>query len=204
MGSRGRGNARTCAPVLGFAHATAVTATAGQFEELMMSWYQRCSHCLLALGLLAYDARAARAVLPADHRVDSVEGAILPQARNSSERYHLPSDMSSASLQRALSSSGSHSDDIHAQLPESAYFSSRVFDIWNSLVRNHKSDPHKPLFPLDWRDGASATFGVIALFVAAGGGIGGGGVLVPIFILVLGALPCEKHITSRRHLRPNL
>lgn len=57
-------------------------------------------------------------------------------------------------------------------------------------LRNHKTDPHKPFWPLNWEDVAGYTFAAVSLFIAAGGGIGGGGILVPLFILVLGtALP---------------
>ena len=54
-------------------------------------------------------------------------------------------------------------------------------------LRNHKDDPHKPFWPLDWRDLVGYGFAALSLFVAAGGGIGGGGILVPLYILVLGA-----------------
>lgn len=54
-------------------------------------------------------------------------------------------------------------------------------------LRNHKDDPHKPFWPLDWRDLVGYGFAALSLFIAAGGGIGGGGILVPLYILVLGA-----------------
>lgn len=50
---------------------------------------------------------------------------------------------------------------------------------------------HKDLLPLDSWDGAAAVFASLGLIIAAGGGIGGGGILVPIYILVLSFLP--KH-----------
>ena len=54
-------------------------------------------------------------------------------------------------------------------------------------------DPHKPLFPLSWEDWVGYCFAAISLFIAAGGGIGGGGILVPLYILLLGALlPSEN------------
>jgi uncharacterized membrane protein YfcA len=46
-------------------------------------------------------------------------------------------------------------------------------------------DPHKPLWPLDARDYVGLTFALLALCVAAFGGVGGGGILLPIYILVL-------------------
>ena len=50
-------------------------------------------------------------------------------------------------------------------------------------------DPHKPLFPLSWSDWVGYGFAAVSLFIAAGGGIGGGGILVPLYILLLGVLP---------------
>ena len=50
---------------------------------------------------------------------------------------------------------------------------------------------HKNLFPLTWRDTLGFAGATIGLVLAAGGGIGGGGILVPIFILVMGFEP--KH-----------
>jgi uncharacterized membrane protein YfcA len=54
-----------------------------------------------------------------------------------------------------------------------------------------RSKPHKPLLPLDTSDHLGFTFATLGLMIAAGGGIGGGGVLVPIYILVMGFSP--KH-----------
>jgi len=51
---------------------------------------------------------------------------------------------------------------------------------------------HKAAFPLDWHhDGLSFLLASVGLIIAASGGIGGGGILVPLFILVLGFRP--KH-----------
>ena len=44
---------------------------------------------------------------------------------------------------------------------------------------------HKPLWPLDGCDYAAASLGALALVAAALGGVGGGGILLPIYILVL-------------------
>jgi uncharacterized membrane protein YfcA len=52
-------------------------------------------------------------------------------------------------------------------------------------------EEHKPLFPLDYSDYYGVFFTILGLIVAAGGGIGGGGILVPIYILVMGFSP--KH-----------
>jgi len=45
---------------------------------------------------------------------------------------------------------------------------------------------HKPLLPVDANDYIGFTCATIGLMIAAGGGIGGGGILVPIYILVMG------------------
>lgn len=50
---------------------------------------------------------------------------------------------------------------------------------------------HSPLLPLQPTDIWGFTLAALGLILASGGGIGGGGMLVPIYILVLGFLP--KH-----------
>eukprot|EP00439_Symbiodinium_sp_Y106_P049461 s997_g6.t1 len=51
---------------------------------------------------------------------------------------------------------------------------------------------HKEPFPLDWQhDGLTAILAALGLIVAASGGIGGGGILVPLFMLALDFKP--KH-----------
>lgn len=50
---------------------------------------------------------------------------------------------------------------------------------------------HKDLFPLDSSDMWGTIFVILGLLVAASGGIGGGGILVPLLILVFGFSP--KH-----------
>jgi len=52
-------------------------------------------------------------------------------------------------------------------------------------------DEHAPLFPLTTSDYTGCFCATIGLMIAAGGGIGGGGILVPIYILVMGFSP--KH-----------
>jgi hypothetical protein len=50
---------------------------------------------------------------------------------------------------------------------------------------------HPSLFPLSFSDRLGFALAVCGLMIAAGGGIGGGGILVPIYILVMGFSP--KH-----------
>ena len=50
---------------------------------------------------------------------------------------------------------------------------------------------HPSLFPLSTSDKIGFSLAICGLMIAAGGGIGGGGILVPIYILVMGFSP--KH-----------
>jgi hypothetical protein len=50
----------------------------------------------------------------------------------------------------------------------------------------HHFAGHKPLLPLDANDYVMLAVAVVTLFVAAGGGIGGGAVYVPMYILIGG------------------
>lgn len=52
-----------------------------------------------------------------------------------------------------------------------------------------KAKHHHPFFPIQSRDFWGLLFAALGLMIAAGGGIGGGGILVPIFILVMGFSP---------------
>ncbi len=63
------------------------------------------------------------------------------------------------------------------------------FDSGDNSVRRFlsattSSDEHKDLFPLDNSDWWGTILMTLGLLVAASGGIGGGGILVPLFILV--------------------
>jgi len=58
-------------------------------------------------------------------------------------------------------------------------------------VCNPDDFPHPPLYPLDGSDWATFSLSALALILAAGGGIGGGGMLVPIYILVGNFTPKE-------------
>lgn len=53
------------------------------------------------------------------------------------------------------------------------------------------AEDHASLFPLTTSDRLGFFLAIIGLMIAAGGGIGGGGILVPIYILVMGFSP--KH-----------
>ena len=55
------------------------------------------------------------------------------------------------------------------------------------LWRTTTPSPHSDLFPLDARDIVGFILAILSLLVAAGGGIGGGALLVPICLIVLGA-----------------
>eukprot|EP00929_Paragymnodinium_shiwhaense_P025280 TRINITY_DN15335_c0_g3_i1.p1 TRINITY_DN15335_c0_g3~~TRINITY_DN15335_c0_g3_i1.p1 ORF type:complete len:595 (-),score=94.46 TRINITY_DN15335_c0_g3_i1:112-1896(-) len=62
-------------------------------------------------------------------------------------------------------------------------------------LRSLSFDYHKEVWPLDWnQDGATLIIASIGLIIAASGGIGGGGILVPIFMLVLKFRP--KHAVA--------
>lgn len=52
----------------------------------------------------------------------------------------------------------------------------------------HRRDPHKDLFPLNLRDIIGLTLASLALALAASGGLGGGGILVPLYLIVLSEL----------------
>jgi uncharacterized membrane protein YfcA len=53
------------------------------------------------------------------------------------------------------------------------------------------AEDHAPLFPLTTSDYVGFACATVGLMIAAGGGVGGGGILVPIYILVFGFSP--KH-----------
>ena len=53
------------------------------------------------------------------------------------------------------------------------------------------SNKHKPLLPLDASDYIGFFLAIVGLVIASGGGIGGGGILVPVYIIVMRFTP--KH-----------
>jgi uncharacterized membrane protein YfcA len=54
---------------------------------------------------------------------------------------------------------------------------------------HHHHHQHKPIFPLDQSDYVGTFLIIIGLMIAASGGIGGGGIIVPLLILVFGFSP---------------
>lgn len=79
----------------------------------------------------------------------------------------------------------------------SKFIPSKAFPVVESDVipnpseEEHDEHWHKDLFPFDWTDYAGFIFATMGLIIASGGGIGGGGMLVPIYILVMHFSP--KH-----------
>ena len=53
----------------------------------------------------------------------------------------------------------------------------------------HESITHKDLFPLEHSDLIGTAFVGLGLMIAASGGVGGGGILVPLLIIVFGFHP---------------
>lgn len=82
---------------------------------------------------------------------------------------------------------------IVAVVLQSVYSERVSTDIEEYSVPNSFS-PHKKLFPLDSYDYLGIGLICIGLMIAASGGIGGGGIVVPLLILVLGFQP--KHAVA--------
>jgi uncharacterized membrane protein YfcA len=106
--------------------------------------------------------------------------------------------MSIRVLQRMLSVVGLSSNSNSQSQPYAPYFNEHkaVSQSQPHAPHFHEHKPvfneeHGPLFPLTNNDFLGFGCAVIGLMVAAGGGIGGGGILVPIYILVMGFTP--KH-----------
>ena len=59
------------------------------------------------------------------------------------------------------------------------------FSISRVLTLLDEDEPLPPLFPFQTKDYLGYGFAILGLLLAAGGGIGGGGILVPIYILIL-------------------
>ena len=72
-----------------------------------------------------------------------------------------------------------------------------LFSIYRDEVSVHGRlllSSHKSLFPLNFEDVVGTILVSLGLLIAASGGIGGGGILVPLFILVFGFGP--KHAVA--------
>jgi hypothetical protein len=89
-------------------------------------------------------------------------------------------------------------DDFEAKVPASAVAAAAGGgDGAGAAAEEEDLDPllfdeetgHKYLMPLGMRDIGGLIFAAVGLMIAAGGGIGGGGMLVPIYIIVLGFAP---------------
>ena len=92
-----------------------------------------------------------------------------------------------ASAVAAAYYNASSEDDEYAQ-QDNSVSDGFVERLLSDPEHHHKhvfEEVHPPLFPLTNRDKIGFTFAVMGLMIAAGGGIGGGGILVPIYILVM-------------------
>lgn len=111
-------------------------------------------------------------------------------AQNPNARVHLPAQESprisdESSRNRVRRVLFEPSDDEFDPYIESGDATAKK---WSGSEEMTESSPplHKPLFPLDATDFWGFFAAAIGLMIAASGGIGGGGVLVPIYILVMG------------------
>jgi uncharacterized membrane protein YfcA len=92
-----------------------------------------------------------------------------------------------------------HNQDRNAYIPSNIETASdfesdiarETINALRSLQEKFTYDDHAPLLPLTSSDYIGFLCAICGLMVAAGGGIGGGGILVPIYILVMGFSP--KH-----------
>jgi len=81
-----------------------------------------------------------------------------------------------------------HSSD---QKSSNIYSSTSSSETTSSSNSQENESFHKDLFPLDSTDYIGFICATLGLILASGGGIGGGGMLVPIYVLVMGFTP--KH-----------
>lgn len=78
---------------------------------------------------------------------------------------------------------------LHRQLCTAGVSTYASSVLHESAVSGHsKPAKHKALWPLSSRDIWAFALAAVAIFIAAGGGIGGGGILVPLFASILGQL----------------
>lgn len=102
--------------------------------------------------------------------------------------------VAASAKQRVAPQPSAHAEDSLTPLRtvgRSTLFSSQLFQVLQAplgpLGHNTKEAEHKKLWPLNWEDVVGFFVAAVGLFIAAGGGLGGGGVLVPVYILLLGA-----------------
>eukprot|EP00979_Chaetoceros_neogracilis_P003474 scaffold599_cov202-Chaetoceros_neogracile.AAC.4 len=76
----------------------------------------------------------------------------------------------------------------HGHIDASA-ITNQAIDSFRTLQDEYTYDDHAALLPLTSSDWVGFVCAICGLMVAAGGGIGGGGILVPIYILVMGFSP---------------
>ena len=115
-------------------------------------------------------------------------GAVLQQEQRHSAAPPLPPPL--ASLACSLAGGWCPGDDAAPQprLPRA-----RCADGSSSCSSGNGTDPglqpqpHKPLWPLSLADLVGLGAAAAALLLAASGGLGGGAILVPIYLMVLGA-----------------
>jgi hypothetical protein len=67
----------------------------------------------------------------------------------------------------------------------SGKFFERLFTSYFNTILITPQAPHKDLYPLDSTDYFGFLCATFGLILASGGGIGGGGMLVPIYVLVM-------------------
>ena len=89
------------------------------------------------------------------------------------------------------SSSSDDSSSIERLLNDASSSSSEHHHVHKLIYEEN----HKPLFPLSTNDRVGFSLAICGLMLAAGGGIGGGGVLVPIYILVMKFSPKHGKLT---------
>ena len=138
--------------------------------------------------------------------------SIMNAPDEGSKAHGRPQTTKSSGLSKAVQNESKASDDIKSSLVTWTFlllmaFVSAVF-YWNnkndtstiiqeSSIRmlqkkgEYVFADHKSLFPLDSSDYIGVCCAIVGLMVAAGAGLGGGGILVPIYILVMGFSP--KH-----------
>ena len=123
------------------------------------------------------------------------------QQKRQHHRHHHRGNPSLVShwLDSALGSSFSQEEEESSFFPEISSSSTRHHERGNSSHPPGGSskgrgggraadndDGHKPLLPLGARDYIGLLAAALAILLASGSGIGGGGLLVPVFLLVLG------------------